>query len=156
MLPFWDIAQLDTMAIVEALSLVVLLFLQHKRSPKPAVSLSLVLPLSACTDLAMATVFQTAPYANSRLTHQLGAILKFVLLILHEAPKTTYLCSEYSQIVSREDVSGFWGQFLGLSRTSIINHGRRNDLSISDTADVPARLLSANMYAKFQTAWLKC
>ncbi|CEJ81430.1 hypothetical protein VHEMI01553 [[Torrubiella] hemipterigena] len=151
----WLTSSLDTFAISEAFSLLVMVYFQHMRSPKPSVLLSFMLPASAGADFATATIFQAAPFASKHETYYLSAMLKIALLVFHEVSKNSYFNANYSTVVSSNDAGGFWSQTLGLSQTPVIKYGRTHELSINDISDIPTALLSANMYAKFQSAWQK-
>ncbi|KAJ5308895.1 hypothetical protein N7508_004274 [Penicillium antarcticum] len=145
-------AVLDLLA---ALSMTLLLDLEHVRSIRPSFLLSGYLFITVILDLArVRTAWLTPHNGNYSILLSTSLAVKTVLLALASVEKQKWLLSS-EKYPSKESVSGPFSRGLFTWLNGLLWRGRSESLAGDDLPNIHEKLLSSELSARFANTWAR-
>lgn len=142
------------------LFITVVLFVEYRRSLHTTATISLYLAVAIVADMFKSRTYFTRP--NLPGIDRIGvicvvdAVLKAVLLVLEEIPKTSKLGSKHLRLlVGRESLSGYWNRSLFIWLNSTLFFGFRNIIGVEDLDNLGPDFDEEKLLADFRKVWDK-
>lgn len=142
-------------AVVEALAMSVLSYLEHLKSPKPSGLLNGYLVLTVILDIALARTFWIREGNHAIATVFTAALVcKFCLLMLEEIPKKP--SSPHDASFPRETRSGVISRSVFWWLNPLFIRGYRGLLILEDLDIIAKKFDSRRLLEKLDTRWQGC
>ena len=138
------------LSFVASLFITALSFLEHTRSPRPSVLLSVFLPLTLLFDIVQVRSLWLSVYTHDERTFvavfTAALAVKAVMILLESRHKTKWLHWE-GKDHSPEETSGLWGLSAFVWLNSLFFTGFRKVLNISDLFPLDSAMAAEKLHA---------
>lgn len=150
----WAIATC-AISLVADLYITAVLFIEHRKSIRPAALLSIYCAASLLVDLIRSRSYLLRSGLDGvGIVQVLIAAVKAGLIVLEEIPKTSLVINkELRQTLSRESVCGFWSKTFAFWLNPTFFIGFRQILCLSDLGKLSPDFFTSTLTARFEKAW---
>ncbi|KAJ5952711.1 uncharacterized protein N7479_011124 [Penicillium vulpinum] len=146
----------DTLSLIVAVSIIVLLHFEHTRAVRPSFLVSTYLFITGLLDIARVRTAWLLPYGRAYpacLTASL--VIKLILLVLANVEKRKWLLlAEKTQ--STESTSGIFNRSLFAWLNELLRKGHTLLLTGDTLPNIHEKLLSSNLSDQFSKSWAEC
>ncbi|KAJ4158434.1 uncharacterized protein LMH87_008960 [Akanthomyces muscarius] len=140
--------------IASALSIVTVVYTEHRRGIRASALLSLYLTLGIIIDGTKVRSYFIRSISSLAVLAATASSLRFVLLCVQEIPKTNLLIdSEVRDASGREATSGFWSRTFFVFMVPIFRAGFRRIISIDDLGNLGIEFSSTHLFASLSQRW---
>lgn len=155
----WSIVS-SVMSLLGSLCTLLVLYSAHTYNKALSTFVSLFFSLTLLLDIALARSYFLRHDMGFSSMHPIagiqtvGVVLKLLLVVLEEVPKTTHAVKrQTSSSVKCDSELGFWGKAMFFSVNSLLLFGYKNELTIENLPALDEQFGSRRLFDRFYRNW---
>lgn len=140
--------------VVSAISIITVVYVEHRRGIRPSALLSLYLTLGILIDGTKTRSYFVRDIPSLSGLAATTTSLRFVLLCVQEIPRSKLLIDPHIRATSGfEATSGFWSRTFFFFMTPLFRLGFRKIISVEDLGNLGIEFSSAHLFANLSSRW---